>query len=90
MNVGDAVVRLDGGYTRGRRGMVLAIAEGRARVDWAGAGVRTWVRLTSLRGLSTADTVRGPWVETPMSRHHSAVRVCTKPSGETWHEYQRR
>ena len=49
MNINDRVIRLDGGYTKGKLGTVVDndIKEGRARVMWDG-DKRTWVRWASL------------------------------------------
>jgi hypothetical protein len=53
MKTGDEVVRIDGGYTVGRKGKIIAINESnnRAQVSWYGEN-KTWVSFTSLASTS--------------------------------------
>ena len=49
MNINDRVIRLDGGHTKGKTGVVVDndLKAGRARIMWDG-DKRTWVRWASL------------------------------------------
>ncbi len=85
ITTGARVERLDGGYTAGRKGTVIAISDcgGRYHVQWNGHP-KTWVKGTSLRIIDDID--RGPWVAIQL-RKATHVRICRKDGAE-WHEYK--
>lgn len=60
IKVNDRVIRLDGGYTAGRKGIVIEMDHGnsRAKVSWTQDSkgnkmtLRTWIKLTSIKKLN--------------------------------------
>jgi hypothetical protein len=87
--IGARVERLDGGYTKGRKGTVIELSDdgSRARILWDGGHPKTWVRLASLRVIKSG-TVKGPWVPVKL-RGITHARVCrNEERGEEWHEYK--
>jgi hypothetical protein len=91
IQIGTKIERIASDYTGGRKGTVIEIKDGRARIVWDAGHPRTWIKFAALLVLAQpSQTVRGEWVATPGSKRHSAIRVCTNEArGETWHEYQK-
>lgn len=92
IQIGTKIERIASDYTGGRKGTVIEIKDGRARIVWDAGHPRTWIKFAALLVLAApaAQTVRGEWFKTPGSKRHSAIRVCTnEASGMTWHEYQK-
>ncbi len=88
ITTGARVERLDGGYTRGRKGTVVDLSDdgARAQISWDGGRPKTWVRLASLRAI--VGTVKGPWVPVKL-RGITHARVCrNEERGDEWHEYK--
>ena len=92
IQIGTKIERIASDYTGGRKGTVIEIKDGRARIVWDAGHPRTWIKFAALLVLAApaAQTVRGEWFKTPGSKRHIAIRVCTnEASGMTWHEYQK-
>lgn len=92
IQIGTKIERMASDYTDGRKGTVIEINEGRARILWDAGHPRTWIKFASLRVLAENPQVtRTEWIQTPKMKQHSAVRICkNEASGMTWHEYQKR
>ena len=82
IEIGTQVERIASDYTNGRKGEVIEIKEGRARVQWSNSP-RTWVKFAALKVLS------GGWIETPNMKSHKAARTVTLPDGTTYREYRK-
>ncbi len=54
--VGSLVERIASDYTNGRKGNIIEIKDGRARVAWSDSP-RTWVKFSALKLLRSADNV---------------------------------
>ena len=87
IEIGTQVERIASDYTNGRKGEVIEINEGRARVRWSDSP-RTWVKFSALKVIDQ-KVIAGPWSETPNMKSHKAARTVTLPDGTTYREYRK-